>query len=135
MKMRFVIYGLIGLIMEIAWTGLGSMLAGDWRLKSFSSLWMFPIYGLALFLEPLHERLRLRPWFFRGLVWMVVIFGIEYSTGWLLRAITGASPWNYTGSLYNIDGLIRLDYAPVWFAAGLTFEQAHDWLKGNVYLE
>lgn len=62
---------------------------------------------------------------------MVIIFGIEYTSGGLLRAVTGASPWNYTGKLYSIDGLIRLDYAPAWFAAGLFFERVHDWLKGS----
>lgn len=132
MKTRFVIYGLLGLIMETVWTGLGSLLAGDLRLKSFTSLWMFVIYGLAVFLEPVHERIRFWPWFVRGLLWTAVIFGIEYATGWLLRSITGVSPWNYAGKLYNVDGLIRLDYAPVWFAAGLFFERVHDWLKGNM---
>lgn len=129
MKTRFVIYGLLGLIMEMAWTGLGSLLAGDIRLRSFSSLWMFAIYGLAVFLEPVHKRIRPWPWYFRGLLWTIVIFGIEYTSGGLLRAITGASPWSYAGKPYNIDGLIRLDYAPAWFAAGLFFERAHDWLK------
>lgn len=132
MKTRFVIYGLLGLIMETVWTGLGSLLAGDWRLKSFTSLWMFTIYGLAVFLEPLHESIRPWPWFSRGLLWVVVIFGIEFAAGGLLREVTGASPWDYAGKTYNIDGLIRLDYAPAWFAAGLFFERVHDWLKRNL---
>lgn len=32
-------------------------------------------------------------------------------------------PWDYTGRNTNIDGLIRLDFAPLWFATGLLFEQ------------
>ncbi|MGL6217488.1 MAG: putative ABC transporter permease, partial [Lacrimispora sphenoides] len=42
--------------------------------------------------------------------------------GSLLRG-RGMCPWDYTGRNSNIDGLIRLDFAPLWFATGLLFEQ------------
>lgn len=32
-------------------------------------------------------------------------------------------PWDYSGAKSNINGLIRLDYAPFWMAAGLIFEK------------
>jgi hypothetical protein len=32
-------------------------------------------------------------------------------------------PWDYSGRIWNVDGLIRLDFAPFWFAAGLIFER------------
>ena len=35
----------------------------------------------------------------------------------------GVCPWDYTGRHSNIDGLIRLDFAPLWFMTGLLFEQ------------
>ena len=43
-------------------------------------------------------------------------------TGWLLRKL-GVCPWDYSDAPLNIDGLIRLDYAPAWFAVGLLFER------------
>ena len=52
---RFFIYGLIGWGMEIFWTGLYSLISGDLRLLAFTNLWMFFIYGAAVFLEPIHD--------------------------------------------------------------------------------
>lgn len=126
---RFIVYGLLGWGLEIFWTGLGSAIKGDVRLSAGTYLWMFPIYGLAIFMEPLHDRVRAWPWFLRGLLWILVIWTIEYVTGSLIRLMTGLSPWDYTGSTrWQIDGLIRLDMAPLWFATGFIFERVHDFL-------
>ena len=46
-----------GWCMEILWTGLHSFRVRDPKLTGHSSLWMFPIYGCAAFLEPLMRRL------------------------------------------------------------------------------
>lgn len=126
---RFIIYGLLGWFLEIVWTGLGSLLSGDVRLTAKTYLWMFPIYGLVIFFEPLHDLIRFRPVWMRGLVWMVSFFVMEYITGWMLRSVVGTAPWDYSQAFFNVHGLIRLDYAPVWFAAGLLFEKVHDWLE------
>ena len=55
-------------------------------------------------------------------VYMVLIFVAEYLSGTWLRTM-GVCPWDYTGRHSNIDGLIRLDFAPLWFMTGLLFEQ------------
>jgi uncharacterized membrane protein len=132
---RFALYGLLGWGLEIFWTGMGSAARGDVRLAGTTYLWMFPIYGLAVFLEPLHNKIRTWPWYMRGLVWLLVIWSIEYATGGLIRAVTGNSPWDYTGSTrWHLSGLIRLDMAPVWFATGLLFERVHDLLVKRIGL-
>jgi uncharacterized membrane protein len=130
MFLRFVFYGLLGWSMEVFWTGLESGLGGDPRLRSTTYLWMFPIYGLAVFLEPLHDHIRHTPWLIRGIIWLVLIWAIEYTSGGLLRVITGYSPWDYSNSgRWEIHGLIRLDMAPLWIAAGFLFEKAHDLIR------
>ncbi|MCL4515807.1 MAG: putative ABC transporter permease [Firmicutes bacterium] len=129
MLARLIIYGLLGWIMEIIWTGLGSAIHGNWRLVGKTYLWMFPIYGLAVFLEPIHDRIRPLPAWVRGLIWMAVIFAIEYLAGWVLKLVTGSCPWDYSRTPYSINGFIRLDYAPAWFAVGLLFERVHDEVK------
>lgn len=130
MKLRFFIYGLLGWTMEIFWTGLGSLIKGDLRLQGFSYLWMFPIYGTAVFLGPVRERIKDLNWQLRGSLWMVIIFGIEATAGILIKLFTGTIPWDYTGSSpYSVGGLIRLDYAPVWFGVGLLFERVDDFLR------
>ncbi|WHH57338.1 hypothetical protein [Petroclostridium sp. X23] len=129
MIIRFFIYGIIGWAMEIFWTGMWSVFQGDIRLRGTTYLWMFPIYGLAILLEPIHDRIRFMPWIIRGGVWVLLIWGIEYISGWAIRSVIGVCPWDYSGATeYQINGLIRLDYAPAWFAAGLIFEKLHDTL-------
>ncbi len=129
MKYRFLLYGLLGWTMEIVWTGFGSLIRGDFRLQGVSYLWMFPIYGLAVYLEPVHDRIRNFAWSIRGLIWTGIIFSIEFLAGLLLKVTVGIVPWDYSGSFYSVAGLIRLDYAPVWFTVGLIFERVHDFIK------
>lgn len=129
---RVIIYGLLGWCLEIVWTGLGSLISGDVRLTAKTYLWMFPIYGLAaVMFEPLHDEIRLWPLWARGSIWMLLCFSVEYLTGWMLRNTIGAAPWDYSSAFFHIHGLIRLDYAPAWFGAGLLFEKIHDWLEEN----
>ena len=109
--------------MEILWTGLDSLLRGDTRLTGTTSLWMFPIYGMAIFLEPFTVLLAAWPWVLRGLVYTLIIFSAEYVTGWWVRTMVGICPWDYSGSPLVVHGLIRLDYAPLWFIVGLLFER------------
>jgi uncharacterized membrane protein len=121
---RFFLYGIVGWSMEILWTGLYSLIHGDMALEAYTSLWMFFIYGCAVFLEPLHDIIK--PWnlFLRGIVWVVIIWGIEYSTGKILLGLLHVYPWKYYG-IFAVDGIVRLDYAPAWFVAGLFFERMH----------
>ncbi len=53
---------------------------------------------------------------------MVLIFTAEYLSGMWLRA-RGMCPWDYSGRMASVNGLIRLDFAPLWFMTGLLFEQ------------
>lgn len=107
--------------MEIVWTGLQSLINKDFKMTATTSLWMFFIYGSVVFFEPVVDLLVGMPIIFRGVIYVLCIFGIEYLTGGFLRKL-GTCPWDYTGSRYSINGLIRLDYAPAWFLAGIVFE-------------
>lgn len=129
MAQRFFIYGLLGWIAEIVFTGTSSILSGSPRLLGYTYLWMFPIYGMAVLLEPVHEWIRFSPWIIRGFIWAGIIFIIEYLSGWALAALIGICPWDYTNRTpYSMDGFIRLDFLPVWFLAGLLFERLHDYI-------
>ncbi|NLK01137.1 MAG: hypothetical protein GX318_07870 [Clostridia bacterium] len=130
---RMIIYGALGWITEIIWTGTGSLISGDPRLSGWTYLWMLPIYGLAVFLEPIHDYIRDIHWSIRGTLYMVLIFTVEYAAGGLLREFIGVCPWNYNTPL-AINGLVRLDYAPAWFAAGLIFERIHNFLDQRVFV-
>ena len=86
------------------------------------SIWMFPIYGMASFLSPICKRLKGKSLVLRGGVYTCCIFIGEYITGSFLRKFE-ACPWDYSEARLNVNGLIRLDYAPLWFGAGLLFEK------------
>ena len=116
---RLLLYGGVGLLIEVFWTGAYSMIAGDVSLTATTYLWMLPIYG---FFGLVSEG---------GLVWTGFIFAVEYVCGYLLRSYLGVCPWDYSSASYDIDGLIRLDYAPAWFFLGLLFEHLHDYLTSH----
>lgn len=108
--------------MEILFTAFHSFQKRDLRLSGNTSLWMFPIYGMAAFIAPISRLLKGKNFIFRGLVYTGLIFSGEFATGMLLKR-KGACPWNYEKSRWNLGKVIRLDYAPCWFFAGLLFER------------
>lgn len=123
--LRFIIYGLIGWCLEIFWTGLGSLIHGDITMHGWTSIWMFLIYGLAIFMEPIHNAIRHWPILVRGGIYALLILSGEFITGSLLRLALGVCPWYYDTGI-TIHGITRLDYAPYWLVAGLLFEKLHD---------
>ena len=122
---NFMRCGTIGWCMEICFTALHSLRCRDMRLTGRTSLWMFPIYGCAALISPLSRLLHNRPLWLRGITYMGMIFSVEYLSGSLLTRHK-LCPWDYGHSHWNIRKVIRLDYAPFWFGAGLLFEHILD---------
>ena len=128
---RFLLYGIFGWCVEIVWTAsfavVEALAAGqrpDPRLAGNTYLWMLLIYGGGgLLFEIAHAVVAPLPWFLRGAIYMVGCFLVEYATGWLIMMLTGTIPWDYSARRWHVHGLIRLDYAPAWFAFGLILEQ------------
>ena len=112
----------------MCFTGMGAALfQRDRSATGKTYLWMHPIYGAtALGLEFLHERLKFLPRPVRALAYTAVIFGAEFTTGWLLRRALGRCPWDYSKKGWSVKGLIRLDYAPAWYGTALLFEPVRE---------
>ncbi len=121
MKNKFILCGVIGWCAEILWTSLHSLASGHLKLIGYSSLWMFPIYGCASIIAPLSKIYSGCNTFFRGVIYMIHIFFGEFLFGTILKHFE-LCPWDYSGTPYNINGVIRLDYAPLWFGLGLFYE-------------
>ncbi len=119
---NFFLCGLTGWCMEIIFTSISAFSKKDFRFIGHTSLWMFPIYGLAAFIKPVYRLIRKLPAFFRGSIYSLGIFACEYTSGMLLKK-HHLCPWDYSHSPVNINGVIRLDYAPFWMLAGLLFER------------
>ena len=139
---NFLKCGVAGWCLEIVFTSVESILAKDMRLFGRTSLWMFPIYGMGALLGPISgamdrwigdaKGLSLKDKFWRhGFSDMVLIFMAEYMTGAFLKA-RNMCPWDYSGRMFSIDGLIRLDFAPFWFGTGLLFERLTAKEKGTL---
>lgn len=139
--MNFIRCGIAGWCLEVMFTSVDSIMAGDWRLMGTTSLIMFPIYGCGAFLVPIsnmvdgylsdlpgfeeasRDQIGRIPLLIRhGLLYMVLIFIAEYVTGIFLTG-AGICPWDYSHWPDNVDGVIRLNFAPLWFGTGLLFEQ------------
>lgn len=119
---NFLLCGFIGWCNECFWTGLRAVqVHRDRTLLCRTSVWMFPIYGMAAVIPYVHKKLQGVHVFFRGCVYMLGIFTMEFLTGSLLQCFR-CCPWDYGSSRWHVRKVIRLDYAPVWFGLGLFYE-------------
>jgi uncharacterized membrane protein len=124
---RFFLFALLGLLMEVFFTATFSGIGGNINLRGSTSPWMMLDYGLlGVVLLPIQRRLQ--DWKFplpaRAFVYMLGIFFIEYVSG-LLFVAAGLRIWDYSDYAYNLHGQITLLYAPFWFALGLGVETLH----------
>jgi Putative ABC-transporter type IV len=131
---RALVYAVLGTVTEVVFTATRAATrrsTRDARLEGHTYLWMPPIYAsLAVLYEPLHDALRDRPLRQRAAVYAAGILAVEYASAMLIRRATGVIPWDYTGqSPLAVRGAIRLDYAPVWAAAGMALEHVDDALR------
>ena len=127
-KNNFIICGFCGWCIECFFTGLHSLWCHDKNLTCHTSVWMFPIYGLAALLEPLSRILKKQCILVRGSIYTFCIFLTEFLTGFILKKYN-VCPWDYSDAKLNYKGIIRLDFAPLWFITGLLFEKI---LKKNI---
>lgn len=119
---KVIVYGCLGLLIEVFFTGFSSLLSGHKDAVAKTYLWMLPIYGLsALALEGLSEIL---PWPFyvKAFIYVVFIYFVEGISGWVLKKTTGRIPWDYGISHWTPMGLINLKYAPYWLLLAMAFD-------------
>lgn len=119
---NFIICGLTGWCIEVAFTSIGAIGKKDKKLMGQTSAWMFPIYGMASSIGMISPKIAHWPILGRGLLYGTAIMTTEYVTGSILSSFD-VCPWSYEGEKYSINGLVRLDYFPFWVAAGLLYEK------------
>lgn len=121
MKRKFMECGIAGWCLEIIWTAIQNR-NKDKKWMGTTSLLMFPIYGVAAFFEPFMKKIKDKNFIIRGGIYTFFIYLVEFLSGKTLKK-QGKCPWDYSHAKYNLDGVIRLDYAPVWFVTGLILEK------------
>ncbi len=97
-------------------------MSGDMKLMGYTSLWSFLSYGIAItvFGESIRNFFISRdiPFLLRCILSVPCSYAIEFFFGLVFTAMN-VCPWDYSEFEYNFMGLITLEYAPFWFAAGL----------------
>jgi len=124
---KLTVYGCVGLLMEIFFTGIHSILIlRDRNAICRTSLHMIPIYGGgALLLGLLREVV---PWKLLFIpICTLSIFMMEYISGWILRKL-GIKIWDYASSRFSIHGLVRVDYLPFWLMTAVAFDILADYV-------
>ncbi len=124
MKSNFVKCGILGWCIEIIWTAFHGIKSKNNKFIGYTSIIMFPIYGLASVIKPISLKLKKMkmPTIIRGIVYSIGIFMVELITGSILKK-TNNCPWDYSDKKYSINGVIRIDYAPLWCIVGVIFEK------------
>ncbi|MBS7302702.1 MAG: hypothetical protein KIG50_01010 [Lachnospiraceae bacterium] len=119
---NYVRCGVLGWCIEILFTSLTQGLKKNRTLTGRTSIFMFPIYGAACLLSPLYPLIKRFSWPVRGIFYMNLIYLTEYLSGRFLMK-KNCCPWDYSSSPLNYKKVIRLDFAPYWFATGLLYEK------------
>lgn len=129
---EMILFGVLGLGIECVFTGASDYVTDRKKhLMGYSSVWYIPLYAMTpLFFNLTHEVLFSLPLIVRGLLYVPLFFGIEYTAMFALRKLLGSSPSqeSYYKSRWNIHGLIRLDFAPAFFVLGLLLESVYRFL-------
>lgn len=123
---RAATYALVGYSAETIYSAIHDLARGR-RARLRTSPWMLGIYGsIRLLFEPLHDRVRNRSVLARAGTYVVGFYLVEYTSGRLIREVTGEAPWDYGDAAFNLHGLVKPSYAPLWATAGLALEWLHD---------
>jgi uncharacterized membrane protein len=91
---------------------------------------MIPIYSLLVFMEPMSRIFSGVPLLLRGSIYVLIVWIVEYTSGFLIKSISGRCPWDYSHSHWNFHGFIRWDFFPFWFSFMLLAE----WLSRKLIL-
>lgn len=123
------VYGCLGFIIEIFFTaGHALIFEKDIRAPGKTYLWMLPIYGLGAVTLGWLRGLIQNAWIFVPVA-VLFIYLAEFTSGWLLRKITGKCPWDYGAARFGIAGLVRIDYMPFWLLVAIFFDRFVDYIS------
>ena len=89
MKSDFVKCGILGWCIEIIWTAFHGIKSKNNKFIGYTSIIMFPIYGLASVIKPISLKLKKMkmPTIIRGLVYSIGIFMVELQEVFLRKQI------------------------------------------------
>jgi len=138
---KWLLYGCIGLLIEVWFTSISSLLRRHWKLTGVTYLWMIlPYGGVAILSELVWDTLDpalLGMGWGRYLVIALILvplwYGAEALSAWTIKTSThwlqkwfggtggGVIPWEYDKSKWSPAGMINLKYFPFWLLLACVF--------------
>ena len=136
-KYRLFLWGINGVFAEVVFTAVHDFVvsaATDRKFAGSSSIWSFFLFGLGVVCvtELLHHGLAQLgvPLLARCALYVPTAYVWQIACG-LFLDLFGARHWDCTISHHSFSlGVGALEYALVWFLAGLYFEWVMSMLKG-----
>lgn len=133
------IFACIGITTEVVFTSISKLVntfitdsAIDWALSGKTYLWMFLIYAsIPLFFKLFNPYVAQFNLFIKALIGVLIIYIVEFTTGFMLELVTGVCPWKYTEGLH-LFGYVRLDYFPFWYIFGLLIVSVYEMLNNRL---
>lgn len=101
-------------------------------MAGMTYVWMAFIYAIIPILGVLfYDKVKNIPFWLRLPMYVCIIYLVEFTSGYILKLITGSCPWEYkTG--WQIMGLIRLDYFPAWLFFAWMIERLYVFVNARV---
>lgn len=125
---KFAAYGCLGLTIEVFFTAISDFFPST---KGYTYACMFFVWPIGVFLlEDTRKYISRYHFMVRALIYAVACLMIEYTAGSIFKYTLGVIPWDYSYSDWNVHGMIRLDYIPLWAIIGLVSEKLTDTANG-----
>ncbi len=132
-------FAALGVTTEVVFTALTDFInnqplcgKGRYVLAGHTYVWMIFIYAaIPIIGHYVIERVLRYPLLLRLLFYTLLVYLVEFSSGFVLQQLTGRCPWQYTSG-WHIMGLIRLDYAPAWMLFCWIVERLYIFINKKV---
>jgi len=129
----------LGMASEVFFTAMYAILVNKpidgkplLALAGMTYVWMALIYALIPILGVLfYDKVKHFKLYWRLLLYVLIIYLVEFTSGAILQVITGSCPWEYKEGCH-ILGLIRLDYFPAWVFFAWMVERLYVYVDKKV---
>lgn len=135
---QLICYGCIGFVIEVVFTSISSLIKGDLSATGKTYGIMFFVYAFAGYVMMSVKTGLEWPWWSKTIVYTPLIYGIEATSGVIIKKITNflqkhikgtygsGIPWNYGHSWITPGGLVNFKYIFWWGILGCFFDPISD---------
>lgn len=132
-----VVWGCLGLLIEVFFTGIKSLASGKSNAESKTYLWMILVYGSGGYILELIYNTNIHI-LYRAFISTIAIYVVEYLWGFIFEKTLGECIWKYTddsGRIHplSIHGYVRLDYFVLWLILSVAFQLHYNTLQSIIH--